>query len=295
MPTVLLVDDEEVNLYALKVILESRGYECLSASNGPDGLRVAGERLPDVILLDIHMPVMDGFEVCRRLKDNPRTLPIPVIFLTARHRDQEEVIRGLDLGANDYVTKPFNTAELLARVGVMVRVRNAEDTMRVASHTDELTGLSNRRFLQQRLEEELHRARRYSTRLACIMLDVDHFKAINDTHGHAAGDFVLREVAAILKRHVRKSDLAVRYGGEEFLLILFENDKNGTLRVAERILRDVEGHAFRWNGGVLRVTLSSGVSVYPDAGISTSDELIARADSALYSAKTSGRNMVRAS
>jgi len=295
MATVLLVDDEEVNLYALRIILESRGYRCLTASNGADALRVASDCLPDAILLDIQMPVMDGYGVCQRLKDDPRTRPIPVVFLTARCRDQEEVIRGLDIGANDYVTKPFNPEELLARVAVMVRVRTAESQMRQASYTDDLTGLYNRRFLQQRLEEELHRASRYSLRLSCIMLDIDHFKAINDTHGHVAGDLIIKDVATILKNHVRKSDLAVRYGGEEFLLILFENDKNGALRVAERVRADVESHVFTWKEQPLRVTISSGVAVFPDDGVTMPDELIARADSALYSAKTSGRNMVRAS
>lgn len=294
MATALLVDDEEVNLYALKLILESRGYRCLTASNGPDALRAASDVLPDVIILDIHMPVMDGYEVCRRLKDDPRTRPIPIIFLTARYRDQEEVIRGLDLGANDYVTKPFNADELLARVGVMVRVRTAEDAMRHASHTDDLTGLYNRRFLQQRLEEELHRASRYSLKLSCIMLDIDHFKSINDAHGHAAGDHILREVATVIRHHVRRSDLAIRYGGEEFMLILFENEKNGAMRVAERIRADVASRHFEWNRIPLKVTVSSGVAVFPDEGISTPQELIERADAALYSAKASGRNVVRA-
>ncbi|HET6371857.1 MAG TPA: diguanylate cyclase [Candidatus Polarisedimenticolia bacterium] len=293
MATILLVDDEEVNLYALKIILEARQYRCFTASNGPDALRVAHDTLPDAILLDIHMPVMDGFEVCRRLKEDPRTSPIPIVFLTARHRDQEEIIRGLDLGANDYITKPFNPEELIARVAVMVRVRTAEDALRHASYTDDLTGLYNRRFLQQRLEEEIHRASRYLLRLSCIMLDIDHFKSINDTHGHSAGDAVLKEVATVMKRHVRRSDLAIRYGGEEFMLILFESDKLQAHRVAERIRLDVESSRIDWKGQPLSLTISIGVSSFPDPGITTPDELIARADSALYSAKASGRNMVQ--
>jgi len=292
MATVLLVDDEEVNIYALKIILESRGYRCLTATNGVDALRIASEALPDTVLLDIHMPVMDGYEVCRRLKDDPRTQPIPILFLTARHRDQNEIIRGLDLGANDYVTKPFNADELLARVGVMIRVRTAEDRIRHASNTDDMTGLYNRRYMQQRLEEEMHRASRYGLQLTCILLDVDHFKRINDAHGHAAGDYVLKEVATIMKRHVRRSDLAIRYGGEEFMLVLFENDHKGAFKVAERLRRDVESHVFDWQGTPLRLTISSGVSVFPATGVTTPDELIARADAALYNAKTAGRNMV---
>jgi len=295
MPTVLLIDDEEVNLYALKVILEARGYRCLSANNGVDGLRIAGDVLPDAILLDIQMPVIDGYEVCRRLKADPGTQPIPVLFLTARYTDQQEIVRGLEAGANDYVTKPFNPDELLARVAVMVRVRSAESEMRHASYTDELTGLYNRRYLQQRLEEELHRASRYSLKLSCIMFDIDHFKVINDTHGHAAGDHVLEEVAAIIRRHVRRSDLAIRYGGEEVMLILFENDRNGALRVAERVRADVEAQRFEWNGSSFRVTISSGVAIYPSPGITTPDELISKADSALYAAKNAGRNLVKMS
>ncbi|MFQ5701233.1 MAG: diguanylate cyclase [Acidobacteriota bacterium] len=294
MATILLVDDEEVNLYALKIILESRGYTCVTASNGPDGLRLASERQPHAILLDIQMPVMDGFEVCRRLKQNEQTRRIPILLLTARYRDHDEVVRGLDLGANDYVTKPFNSDELLARVAVMVRVRNAEEAVRHASLTDELTGLYNRRTLQQRLEEELHRAIRYSCNLSCIMLDIDHFKKINDTHGHPAGDSVLVQIAEILRRHVRKSDLAVRYGGEEFLLVLFGNDKSGCMRVAERVRADVESHGFEFDGTSIRVTISSGVATFPDDGVKTAEDLVACADSALYEAKTSGRNVVRA-
>lgn len=292
MPTVLLVDDEQINIYALKVILESRSYQCLTASSGVEALRIATEALPDAILLDIQMPGMDGYEVCQQLKKDPRTEPIPIVFLTARHCDNEEIVRGLELGANDYITKPFNQEELLARVGVMVRVRTAEDALRNASQTDELTELKNRRFLQQRLEDELHRASRYSMKLSCVMLDIDHFKKINDSHGHSAGDFVLKEVADVIIRHVRRSDIAVRYGGEEFVLILFESDQTQATKVAERIRKDVESRTFSWNGEDLSLTISSGVATFPEPGITTPDELISRADSALYSAKASGRNAV---
>ena len=294
MATVLIVDDEQVNVYALRIILASRGYRCLAASNGADALRLASDQLPDTILLDIQMPVMDGYEVCRRLKQDSRTAPIPILFLTARYRDQKEVIRGLDLGANDYVTKPFNPEELLARVAVMVRVRTAEEAMRHASITDELTGLHNRRYLQQRLEEEMERVARYRQHLSCVILDIDRFKKVNDSLGHAAGDFVLKELAAILKQHVRRSDLAVRYGGEEFLLILLQTGQEHALKIAERVRADVEEHVLVWRDQELKVTISSGVASCPDPEIVTPDDLISRADSALYAAKASGRNVVRA-
>ena len=294
MATVLIVDDEEVNLYALRLVLESRSYRCLSARCGPEALRLAAENSPEAVLLDIHMPVMDGYEVCRRLKEDPRTAAIPVVFLTARHTDQQEIIRGLEMGANDYITKPFNNEELLARVAVMVRVKTAEDKVRKLSQTDDLTGMYNRRVLQQRLEEEFARASRYGKSMACVLLDVDHFKKVNDTWGHAAGDEVLRQVAAVIKAHVRKSDLAVRYGGEEFLLMLFENDGRGAVRVAERIRADVAKRVIPWKGNDLKVTISSGVSAFPGDGIDQPEQLIVRADAALYEAKSAGRNLVRA-
>jgi len=302
MATLLLVDDEDVNLYALKLVLESRGYNCVTARNGIDALRLAEEKDPDAILLDIQMPVMDGYEVCRRLKQNEATRSIPLLFLTAQYRHHLDAAKGLDLGANDYVTKPFSTQELLARVGVMVRVRKAEtlsrlqaEEMRKVSQTDDLTGLHNRRFLQDRLDQELHRAVRASGMISCILLDIDHFKTINDHHGHAAGDFILSGVAEIMRQHIRKSDLAVRFGGDEFLLILFDNDKEGALRVAERIRSDVASRQFPFDGRKVPVTVSSGVSAYPEDGMTTSDELLARADQALYDAKAAGRNVVRAS
>src|SRR5262245_47876982 len=175
--TILIVDDEEANLYALRVILESKGYRCIEAAGGQEALDVAPAANPDVVLLDIHMPELDGYEVCRRLKADPRTREIPIVFLTARYRDHEEIARGLEAGAHDYVTKPFSAAELMARVGVMVRIRRAENEARQASLTDSLTGLWNRRYLHQRLEEEMSRSERHGSPLACVMLDLDHFKA----------------------------------------------------------------------------------------------------------------------
>jgi diguanylate cyclase (GGDEF)-like protein len=290
--TILMVDDEETNLYALRLILESKGYRCLEAASGPEALQIAAAADPEVILLDIQMPEMDGYEVCRKLKADPRTATIPIIFLTAHYRDHEEVARGLEAGAHDYVTKPFSAAELTARIGVMVRIQRAEAEIRQASLTDSLTGLWNRRYLHQRLEEEMARSLRHGCPLACVMLDIDHFKTINDSHGHAAGDSVLKDVASILRRHIRRSDIAARYGGEEFLLVLFSNNTEGARVVAERIRKDVESHTFTANGASLHVTISVGVCSFPEEGVNTSDELMRRADVALYQAKLSGRNMV---
>lgn len=292
LATILVVDDEEANLYALRLILESKGYRCLEASSGPEALEIAEASNPDVILLDIHMPEMDGYEVCRRLKENARTRHIPIVFLTARYRDHEEIARGLDAGAYDYVTKPFSAPELMARLGVMVRIRRAEDAARQASLTDSLTGLYNRRLLHQRLEEEMARSLRYGAPLSCVMLDLDHFKAVNDSFGHAVGDDVLSQVAAILRRHIRRSDIAVRYGGEEFVLVLFSSAADNARYVAERIRCDVESHEFLAGDTKLKITVSVGIASFPFEGVETTDDLMRRADSALYQAKGAGRNMV---
>jgi diguanylate cyclase (GGDEF)-like protein len=290
--TILVVDDEESNLYALRLILESKSYRCLEATNGEQAIEAALGSEPDVILLDIHMPEMDGFEVCQRLKADARTAHIPIVFLTARYRDHAEIARGLEVGAYDYVTKPFNTAELTARIGVMMRIRRAEDDARKASLTDSLTGLHNRRFLEARLEEEMARSERHGTPLACVMLDLDHFKTINDSFGHSVGDTVLRDVACILRRHIRKSDLAIRYGGEEFVLVLFSTDAESARIVAERVRSDVEEHVMKSGNQTLRLTVSVGIASFPDKEARSVDDLMHHADEALYKAKGSGRNMV---
>ncbi len=174
----------------------------------------------------------------------------------------------------------------------MVRIQRAEAEARKASLTDSLTGLYNRRFLHQRLEEEISRSRRHGSPLACVMLDIDHFKSINDTHGHATGDDVLRIIATIMRDHIRRSDIAVRFGGEEFVLVLFSNTTEGARHVAERIRADVEAHNFAQDGATLRVTVSVGISSFPDDNVPSADELMRRADAALYQAKEAGRNMV---
>ncbi|HXI01974.1 MAG TPA: diguanylate cyclase [Candidatus Saccharimonadales bacterium] len=290
--TILLVDDEEANLYALRLILESKGYRCIERSSGEEAIEAAVESKPDVILLDIQMPDMDGYAVCRKLKADGRTAHVPIVFLTARYRDHSEIARGLEVGAYDYVTKPFDTAELTARIGVMMRIRRAEDEARQASLTDSLTGLHNRRFLHHRLDEELSRSERHGVPLSAVMLDLDHFKKINDSHGHAVGDNALRDVAAILRKHIRKSDIAVRYGGEEFVLVLFSTDAEAARMVAERVRADVEQLAVRHAGGEVHLTVSVGIASFPENGIKTVDDLMRRADEALYKAKGAGRNMV---
>jgi len=294
---ILVIDDLAYDVTALKMILEHAGYQVSSAENGEQGLKKCLEIEPDGILLDIQLPDMDGFEICRRLKEDARTTGIPVVFLTAHYHDEASLIRGLNLGANDYINKPFNKEELLARVGVMVRIRRSQENLLKLSLTDELTGLGNRRFLLTRLEEEFERCRRAGNLLSCFMLDIDHFKLLNDTYGHQYGDRVLKELSEILREQMRKADVVGRYGGEEFLVVLAVNWKEEALRVAERIRRAVAETQFESDcetGENVLVTVSLGVAecLPAEQDSPPHDELIRRADQALYEAKRLGRNRV---
>ncbi len=289
---VLIIDDDPNVVQTLSDILEAQGMRPLGALYGEEGIRLALEERPDVILLDSRMPGISGYDVCTRLKEEDATAHIPIIFLTGNDIQEENVVRGLELGAYDYITKPYRVAELLARIRVMARIKEAEQRMRELSVTDELTGLYNRRFLQQRLDEELSRARRYRLPLACVLLDMDNFKSVNDDYGHQAGDQVLRRVAQLIRSECRREDIVARYGGEEFLVVL-SGDEQHALGLAERIRHRLENSSTRFADASVVVTASAGVASCPeqmtegDAGA-----LIHLADIALYRAKRAGRNRV---
>ncbi|MBU1863066.1 MAG: diguanylate cyclase [Candidatus Omnitrophica bacterium] len=292
MAKILAVDDQEDNLELLSQILEDEDYNVAVARNGKEALEKAGSELPDVILLDINMPEMDGYEVCNRLKQNEKTKDIPVIFLTANTAEQS-VVKGLDLGAYDYVTKPFNEKELLARISVMVRIRASEKKMETIAVTDSLTGLYNRRFLYQRFGEEIERARRNATALSCMMIDIDFFKKINDTYGHDVGDFVLKKLADILRTNVRGYDAIVRFGGEEFMVLFPGTTPEQAVEIGKKIRKEVEGCEFKKEEIQLNTSISIGVfgcvgtEVFNDV-----EKYIKCADEALYAAKNAGRNRV---
>lgn len=289
---VLIIDDDANILQSLTDILESYQMEALGALYGEEGIRLATEGRPDVILLDSRMPGISGFDVCSRLKEEEQTKHIPIIFLTGKDITEENVVRGLELGAYDYITKPYRVAELLARIRVMARIKVAEQRARELSVTDELTGLYNRRFLLQRCEEELSRAHRYRLPLTCILLDLDRFKRINDDHGHRAGDEVLRRVAQAMQGECRKEDIVARYGGEEFVVVLSGDQRDG-LGLSERIRHRLETTEIAVDDTTVVITGSFGVASYPshmpEGDVST---LIHLADTALYQAKRAGRNQV---
>ncbi|MEO5358675.1 MAG: diguanylate cyclase [Nitrospirae bacterium YQR-1] len=279
---ILIVDDYEKTRRMLRRHLTKEGYEVTEAGSGAEALEVVKQStaMPDVILLDVMMQGMTGFEVCAELRKLLGGDLIYIIMLTAVTETNKKV-KGLDTGADDYVTKPFEIDELLARVRTGIRTaKNRLDAV-----TDSLTEIYNRTFFNGVLPSETSRSKRHRHSLCFVFLDIDHFKKINDTYGHSAGDSVLKSIGAILKSHCRGSDIPVRWGGEEFAILLPETDLNGGEVFAEKLRTTVEAYDF---GTVGRVTASFGVSCL------TTDEqdMINAADAALYKAKNGGRNNV---
>ena len=305
MATILVADDEPINRSLIQRRLERAGYRVLTAQNGQEAVEKTRGALPDLVILDVMMPVMDGLEACRLIKEEATTRDIPVIFLSAR--DETDVkVSGLNLGANDYISKPFKAEELLARVDVAMRLKRERDQLRVNARkaeehaelaqeramTDALTGLLNRYGLQRVLAHEHAEARRYNRPLSCLMIDLDKFKTINDTYGHSAGDAALQQVATILTEAVRRSDMVFRYGGEEFLVLLPETDLEGAAQLAEKIRVAAASRPFGDGERIFHFTLSAGASSLCDS--ESGNDMIARADVALYQAKDQGRNRVEA-
>ena len=292
---ILIADDEPTNLDILVDIFEEN-YEISIAVNGEQALDLARTALPDLILLDVMMPVLNGYEVCAELKQDAATADIPVIFITGLSEDQAET-QGLDVGAVDYVTKPINPKIIQKRVTNHIELKKARDRLKQLSVTDGLTGLANRRCFDQVLDLEGRRLRRAgSSYLSLILIDVDHFKKYNDAYGHIAGDRCLRAVSGVIQRTVnRAADLAARYGGEEFACILPATPLAGAVEVAERIRNGVIAlnipHETSTTADV--VTISVGVAMVR-AGEDTGDitSVVAAADAMLYRAKIAGRNRV---
>ncbi|MQA91915.1 MAG: diguanylate cyclase [Gemmatimonas sp.] len=306
---ILVVDDHPDNVEIINARLSSRGYAIETASNGEEALERVRENPPHLILLDVMMPVMDGFEVSRRIKKDPSLPFIPIILVTARG-DTEDKVEGLDAGADDYLTKPVNFPELEARVRSMLRIKRLQDELdqknrqleeanrrlRQLSITDGLTGLYNHRHVHELLHEETERRKGGGDDVSVVMLDLDRFKALNDTHGHPTGDVVLSETASILRENAREVDMIGRYGGEEFIAILPGTNEVAAAQFAERVRSALESYVFEHEGKQIRMTVSAGVASVKGSRIDVPDELIKRADEALYEAKESGRNrVVRAS
>lgn len=291
---ILIVDDCRLNLQVLHDILSS-DHEVLTAVSGKEALAVVASSDIDLILLNVIMPEMDGYEVCKQLKGNPETKNIPVIFVTAMdHIEDEE--KGLEIGAIDYIHKPFNDSIIRMRVNNHLKLKKYRDILEKASSVDDLTGLANRRYLDEVFNIEWRRALRDNSSLSLIMIDIDSFKEYNDYYGHLAGDDCLRNVAVAIKSSLQRSgDFVSRYGGEEFLVILPSTPRKGAITVAENIRKKVESLEIEHMPSKIcgHITVSCGVATaIPDENISP-NTLLKLADSALYKAKGDGRNVVR--
>ncbi len=293
-PMILIVDDVPTNVKILAEAL-SAVYRIKVASNGADALKIAQRERPDLILLDVMMPGMDGFEVCRRLKADAQTDKIPVIFVTAKNAESDEEV-GLNLGAVDYITKPFVIPIVKARIRNHIRLKQQADLLESLSLLDALTGIPNRRRFDEALVSELKRAIRDASPLSLLMIDIDNFKQYNDHYGHGAGDVCLQMVAAELSKGVvRPGDLVARYGGEEFVVILPETDQVSAVQIAERLRDRIENlglpHAYSEVEPV--VTISAGVASQARIPENCVPQTLSdAADKALYMAKEGGRNRV---
>ncbi len=302
---ILLVEDDPLQADASRESLHRMGYEVIWAQDGLHAIKVAKVLLPDIILLDVILPGLDGHEVCRWLKSDEATRGIPIIMLTVK-KELEDKISGLQTGADDYLPKPYNELELNARIYALLRTKALQDELRMKNSqleeligkveimavTDSLTGLYNRRRFQEALSAEFSRTKRYRTPFSVVMLDIDHFRKVNDNFGHREGDMILKEVPEILAKMVRGTDTVARYGGEEFMLILSNTVKADAVLCAERIRGAIAAHDFRDLG--ISVTVSAGVTGVPDSAIDSEDKLIRCADLALSRAKQNGRNRTEA-
>lgn len=298
--SILIIDDsstvrERIIKTLESIDLFSRYYE---AEDGLDGFKKLISCRVDIVLCDLEMPRIDGFKFLNMIKSRPELQNVPVLILTGMN-DSELKVRGLEQGASDYITKPFDPAELLARVKVHLKIKKLQDDLKCSnelllqlSNTDHLTNLFNRRYMMDSLEKELQRCIRKGGNLSLIMLDIDHFKRVNDTYGHLQGDVVLKNVAIQLQKELRSYDSAARYGGEEFIAILPDSSLKEAIFVAERIRMSLQGMKFDGELSSLNLTASLGVATFPVPGVTTTDGFIKLADDALYRAKNNGRNRV---
>lgn len=294
--TILIAEDDGNIAELVKIILEAKGYTTLWAKDGREALNRVQEKIPDLILLDVMMPKLNGYEVIKLLKENPEHQHIPVIFVTVKGETDNKVV-GLRMGGHDYITKPFDLDELIARVEAALRIKGEHDHLREVnqrlaelSMTDPLTSLYNRRYLMERFHEEIERARRYKYPIACLMVDIDDFKSINDTFGHLEGDQVLQKIAQIMKNANRVVDILARYGGEEFLLILPQTDLGGAETVGERIRKTIADASLVLNDSNRKITVSIGASAFSTGKVAAKEELLKLADESLYEAKKLGKN-----
>ncbi|MEA1956297.1 MAG: diguanylate cyclase [Campylobacterota bacterium] len=297
MNKILVVDDSINNLDILVELLSE--YDVIDTTSGIEAIEILEEERVDLILLDIMMPDMNGFEVCEKLKTNPKTGYTPIIFITSK-TDEASIEKAYDIGGIDYIAKPFKAKELLAKVqrelklnSLIVELKNSKAELEKLASTDHLTKLYNRRYFLDVAEHTLDLASRDLKKLSIAMLDIDKFKLVNDNYGHQVGDDVLVMVSNVLRNNMRKSDLLCRFGGEEFIILLPETCCDDSKIVADKLREKIESEVIELEDGrTLQVTGSFGISSLIHEKDTILEQIIARADEALYDAKETGRSKV---
>jgi diguanylate cyclase (GGDEF)-like protein len=295
---ILVVDDSAISRKLVEHSLSGQEYEVLFAKNGHEALDLFAKRQPAVVVTDWSMPDISGLELCRRIRQNFLDFHSHIILLTG-NSDKEQVVEGLAAGADDYLTKPFHSGELVARIAVGRRIVDLHREIQAKNRlleemalTDPLTGLPNRRAVDVWASRQLSAAARHDFAFWVVMADLDHFKKVNDTYGHDAGDTVLKTFAEILKTHTRQSDICARLGGEEFLILMTHSDMGGAKTAVERMLKQFENTKFNFGNNTTTVTASFGIAGFRGSKPPEWNALVERADTALYAAKHNGRNRI---
>lgn len=293
---ILAVDDDPQSTRILEAALKSEGYQFAAAASGEAGIAKILSWHPHLVLLDVNMPDFDGLQTLRFLRQSPDY--IAAMFVSGRS-SVDDVVMGLDAGADDYITKPFDVSELLARIRCQLRIKDIRDELNRANAQlldmvdhDELTGLYNMRAFYRELDREILRAQRYRRQLGVLMMDMDHFKSVNDDNDHLFGSFVLQEMGHIIQDNIRSVDFAARYGGDEFVIVLTEISEDGAQIFADRLLKLISEHDFRNDKHQKKLTASIGLAVTNRDNAVDSRGLVRTADRALYKAKDKGRNCV---
>lgn len=307
---VMIVDDNTENLKYLASIVKKSGYEYVMAIGGEQAFEFMKMEKPDIILLDVMMPKIDGYAICRQLKNNENTKDIPVIFVTAK-TGIDEIVKGFDAGGVDYVTKPFNSVILESRIRTHIELKRSKDNLKnyiarleeanarlekekersdYLANNDYLTGIFNRRYMVKKMKEEYDKFLRTKEPFSIGIFDIDNFKKINDSYGHECGDFILMSLTRSIKESIRVSDSFARWGGEEFIIMLPQTNCQSAVVLFERIREKVQNTKYNYNDFKLNITFTCGVSEIGEE--ESIDSCIVRADTALYKGKTSGKNQI---
>lgn len=306
----MIVDDNPQNIKYLAEIVNRNGYEYIMILNGNQALKSVENEKPDLILLDIMMPDLDGYKVCESLKNNEETKDIPIIFITAK-TEINDIIKGFEIGGVDYVTKPFNSVILEARIKTHLELKISKDELKNSieelrdineklkqeikhseflANRDYLTGIYNRRYMMERLKEEYNKFKRSKQKFTIGILDLDDFKKFNDTYGHECGDFILVSMTKAILDNIRESDCFARWGGEEFIFMLSDTGINGAEILMEKVRKMISETDFYYNESKLKITFSCGLSEISDS--ENIDKCLINADKALYVGKNKGKNRV---